>query len=53
MVNGNIFGDRTVGAAIVTSIIGIGLISTANKTRGLKGFSKSHSKTANVNDTGR
>jgi hypothetical protein len=53
MVNGSIFGDRTVGIAIVTGIVGIGLISTANKTRGLKGFNKSQSKTENVNDGGR
>jgi len=53
MVNGSIFGDRTVGVAIVTGIIGIGLISTSNKTRRLKGFNKSQSKTANVEDAGR
>jgi hypothetical protein len=53
MVNGSIFGDRTIGIAIVTGIIGIGLISTYNLTSGLKSFNKSQSKTANVNDGGR
>lgn len=53
MVNGSIFGDRTVGVAIVTGIVGIGLISTSHKTQGLKGFNKSRSKTANVDDAGR
>jgi hypothetical protein len=53
MINGSIFGDRTVGAAIVTGIVGIGLISTANKTRGLKGFNKPQSTTADVDDAGR
>jgi hypothetical protein len=31
MVNGSLFGDRTSGIAIVTGIIGIGLISTHRK----------------------
>jgi hypothetical protein len=53
MVNGSIFGDRTIGIAIVTGIIGISLISTSNFTSGLKSFHKSQSKTANVNDGGR
>jgi hypothetical protein len=53
MINGSIFGDRTVGIAIVTGIIGIGLISTSNFTSGLKSFNKSQSKTANVKDGGR
>jgi hypothetical protein len=33
MVTGNILGERTTGAAIVVSIIGIGLISTNRKVR--------------------
>jgi hypothetical protein len=33
MVTGNILGDRTIGVAIVVSIIGIGLISTNRKVR--------------------
>jgi hypothetical protein len=53
MVNGTIFGDRTTGIAIVTGILGIGLISTSNFTSGLKSFNKSQSKTANVNNGGR
>jgi hypothetical protein len=53
MVIGNVFGDRTTGIAIVTCILGIGLISTSNLTSGLKSFNKSQSKTANVNDGGR
>jgi len=53
MVNGNIFGERTIGIAVVTGIIGIGLISTSNSTLGLKGFNKSQRKTANVKDGGR
>ncbi len=53
MVNGSIFGDRTSGIAIVTGIIGIGLISTSNFTSGLKSFNKSQSKTANFNNGGR
>lgn len=53
MVDGSIFGDRTIGIAIVTGIAGIGLISTFNSTLGLKSFNKSQSKTANVNDGGR
>lgn len=53
MINGSIFGDRTIGVAIVTGIVGIGLINASNKTRGLKGFNKSRSKTANVDDAGR
>jgi hypothetical protein len=53
MIQGSIFGERTVGVAIVTSIVGIGLISASHKTRGLKGFNKSQSKTANVNNEGR
>jgi hypothetical protein len=53
MVNGIIFGDRTTGIAIVTGIVGIGLISTSNSTSGLKSFNKSQSKTANVNNEGR
>jgi hypothetical protein len=53
MVNGSIFGDRTIGIAIVTGIIGIGLISTFTKALGLKGFNKSQSKTANVKGVGR
>jgi hypothetical protein len=50
MVNGSIFGDRTTGIAIVTGIIGIGLISTFTTASGLKSFNKSQSKTANVKD---
>jgi hypothetical protein len=50
MVNGSIFGDRTIGIAIVTGIIGIGLISTFTKAVGRKGFNKSQSKTADVKD---
>jgi hypothetical protein len=53
MVNGSIFGDRTIGIAIVTGIIGIGLISTSKSTSGLKSFNKPQSKTANVNNGGR
>lgn len=53
MVNGSIFGDRTIGIAIVTGIVGIGLISTFTTSSGLKSFNKSQSKTANVNDGGR
>jgi hypothetical protein len=53
MVEGSVFGDRTTGIAIVTGILGIGLISTSNLTSGLKSFNKSQSKTANVNDGGR
>jgi len=53
MVHGSVFGDRTTGVAIVTGIVGIGLISASHKTRGLKGFNKSRSKTANVDDAGR
>lgn len=53
MINGSIFGDRTIGIAIVTGIVGIGLISTSNSTSGLKSFNKSPSKTANVKDGGR
>jgi hypothetical protein len=53
MVNGSIFGDRTIGIAIVTGIVGIGLISTFNSTSGLKSFNKSQSKTANFNNGGR
>jgi len=53
MVNGSIFGDRTIGIAIVTGIVGIGLISTFTTASGLKSFNKSQSKTANVNDGGR
>ena len=53
MVNGSIFGDRTIGIAIVTGIIGIGLISTFTTASGLKSFHKSQSKTANVKDGGR
>ena len=53
MINGSIFGDRTIGIAIVTGIIGISLISTAKSTSGLKSFNKPQSKTANVNDGGR
>lgn len=41
MVNGSIFGDRTVGIAIVTGIIGIGLISTSNTTLGPKNAKES------------
>ncbi len=52
MVNGSIFGDRTTGIAIITGIIGIGLISTFTTASGLKSF-KSQSKTVNVNDGGR
>ena len=33
MVNGSVFGDRTAGIAIVTGIIGIGLISSNRKIR--------------------
>ena len=50
MLHGGIFGDRTTGIAIVTGILGIGLISTSNFTSGLKSFNKSQSKTANVNN---
>jgi hypothetical protein len=32
MVNGSIFGDRTTGIAIVTGIIGIGLIGNFSAT---------------------
>jgi hypothetical protein len=53
MVHGSVFGDRTTGIAIVTGIVGIGLISTSNFTSGLKSFNKSQSKTANVNNGGR
>jgi drug/metabolite transporter (DMT)-like permease len=53
MVHGSVFGDRTTGIATITGIVGIGLISTANLTSGLKRFNKSQSKTANVNDGGR
>ncbi len=53
MINGGVFGDRTVGAAIVTGMVGIGLISTSRKTRGQKGFNRSQSKTASVNEAGR
>ena len=53
MVNGSIFGDRTIGIAIVTGIVGISLISTFNSTSGLKSLNKSQSKTANVKDGGR
>jgi hypothetical protein len=52
MADGSIFGDRTIGIAIVAGIVGIGLISTSNSTSGLKSF-KSQSKTANVKDGGR
>jgi hypothetical protein len=50
MVHGGIFGDRTTGIAVVTGILGIGLISTSNFTSGLKSFNKPQSKTANVNN---
>lgn len=53
MVDGSIFGDRTIGIAIVTGIVGIGLISSSHKRRGLKGFNKSQGNTANVDDAGR
>ena len=53
MWNGSIFGNRTIGIAIVTSIVGIGLISTYTTAPRLKGFKKSQSKTANVNNGGR
>jgi hypothetical protein len=53
MLHGSVFGDRTTGIAIVTGILGIGLISTSNFTSGLKSFSRSQSKTANVNNEGR
>jgi hypothetical protein len=53
MVTGSIFGDRTVGAAIVTGIVGIGLISASHKTRVLKSFQQSQCTTANVEDAGR
>ena len=53
MVHGSVFGDRTIGIAIVTGIIGISLISTSKSTSGLKSFNKSQSKTANVKDGGR
>jgi len=33
MIDGNIFGDKTTGIAIVVSIIGIGLISSNRKVR--------------------
>ncbi len=52
MVNGSIFGDRTTGIAIVTGILGIGLISTSNSKSGLKTFT-SQRKTADPNDGGR
>lgn len=53
MIHGSIFGDRTVGVAIVTGILGIGLISTSNLTSGLKSVNKSQSKTESVNNEGR
>ena len=53
MINGSIFGDRTIGIAIVTGIIGISLISTSKSTSGLKSFKKAQSKTADVKDGGR
>jgi hypothetical protein len=53
MVHGSVFGDRTTGIATITGIVGIGLISTANFTSGLKSFNRSLSKTANVNNGGR
>jgi hypothetical protein len=53
MIHGGIFGDRTAGVAIVTGIIGIGLISASHKTRGLNGFNKSQSKTLNIEDARR
>ena len=53
MIEGGVFGDRTIGIAIVTGIVGIGLISTSNFASGLKSFNKSQSKTAIVNNGGR
>jgi hypothetical protein len=50
MLHGSIIGDRTTGIAIITCILGIGLISTSNVTSGLKSFNKSQSKTANANN---
>ena len=53
MVHGSVFGDRTTGKAVITGIVGIGVISTSNLTLGLKSVNKSQSKTANVNNGGR
>jgi hypothetical protein len=44
MVNGSIFGDRTTGIAIVTGIVGIGLISTFTTKSTLKNTTKSPEK---------
>ena len=44
MVNGSIFGDRTTGIAIVTGIVGIGLISTFTTKSTLKNTKKSPEK---------
>ena len=40
MVNGTIFGDRTTGIAIVTGILGIGLISAYTTKPTLKNTTK-------------
>jgi len=53
MVHGSLFGDRTIGIATITGMVGIGLISTSNLTSGLKSVNKSQGKTANVNDAKR
>jgi hypothetical protein len=53
MVHGSLFGDRTIGIATITGMVGIGLISTSNVTSGLKSVNKSQGKTANVNDAKR
>jgi len=36
MVDGSIFGDRTIGIAIVTGIVGISLIITSPQNRHLR-----------------
>lgn len=53
MVDGNVFGDKTIGIAIVVGIVGIGLISPFPTTLTLKNFEKSQSKTAAANNRGR
>jgi hypothetical protein len=53
MVHGNVFGDRTTGIAVITGIVGIGVISTSNLMLGRKSVNKSQSKTANVKNGGR
>jgi len=49
MVNGSIFGDRTIGIAIVTGIIGIGLIGTFSTTVA----HRPQTKTENTDNNGR